>query len=334
MARVTEVEYERVEQACLELFRAGESISFAKVYQLIGSRGGQQVVTDMIRRWRQDIAQRVLTEREHPELPPLLIKASDDLIAGLWKLAQSQSQLSYRQQVESLEQREAVWQARLESAQAYADQVERENLGIQGELARAQGELQAREAAYQDLSERHQTLQALQAQTERARCQAREQISQLEATLQAESLRHEDARAAIKEQHASELRQVRLQADADRKHFMLQTDELRQSHRSQADSLRVQFDGARTEADTYRKQLNAARDEASRWQGRAEVTQQELLEIKGQATRMRDEAARWQGRAEVIQEELVRVRRQLAERGERTEPKKEANQPAPGEEGP
>lgn len=318
MARVTEVEYERVAHACAELFRAGESVSFAKVYQRIGSRGGQQVVTDMIRRWRQGIAQHLLAQREHPELPPALVQASDALIAGLWQQALTQAQAGYQEKTNVLARRETEWQSKLDSAQAYVDQVDRDNLTIQAELARAQGELQAREVAYQDLTERHQAQQTQLAQAERERAQAREQISQLEAMLAAERQRHEDAIGTLKEQHAGELRQVRLQADADRKHFMLQTDELRQAHRAQADQLREQLEGAHVTLDASRQQLNAAREQSSRWQGRAEVAQQELVELKAQAARASDEAARWQGRAEALQEALVVARQQLAGLGEHT----------------
>ena len=331
MVRVTEVEYERVAQACAELFRAGESVSFAKVYQRIGSKGGQQVVTDMIRRWRQGIAQRLLAQREHPELPPALVQASDALIAGLWQQALSEAQAGYQGQVEALARREGDWQAKLASAQAYVDQVDRENLGVQAELARAQGELQAREVAYRELTERHQSLQAQQARTERERAQAREQVSQLQATLAAERQQHADTIEALKSQHAGELRQVRLQADADRKHFMLQTDELRQAHRAQADQLREQLEGARAMVDASRQQLNAAREASSRWQGRCEIAQQELAELKAQAARASDEAARWQGRAEALQEALAVARQQLADLSEREGPKKVADQFDPRE---
>ena len=128
MSRLTQVQYEQVASACAELFRADDSVSCAKVYQRIGSRGGQQVVTDMIRRWRQDIAQRVLAEREHPQLPPVLVQASDGLIASLWQQALVQAQQGHLQQAEVLAQREVEWQQKLDAAQAAVDQMERENL--------------------------------------------------------------------------------------------------------------------------------------------------------------------------------------------------------------
>ena len=325
MARITGVEYEAVAQACAELFRAGESVSFAKVYQRIGSRGGQQVVTDMIRRWRQGIAQHLLAQREHPELPPALVQASDALIAGLWRQSLAQAQAGYQEKTNTLAQREAEWQSKLDSAQAYVDQVDRENLTTQAELARLQGELQAHGVAHQDLAERHQALQVRLDWVDQEWRNAREQASQLEATLAAERQRHADAIEALKGQHAAELRQVRLQADADRKHFMLQTDELRQAHRAQADQLREQLEGARATVDTGRQQLNAAREQASRWQGRAEVAQQELVDLKVQAAKASDEAARWQGRAEALQEALGVARQQLAGLGAQTVLKQSAD---------
>src|SRR5574344_1927145 len=182
MSRTTQVRFEDVAQACSELFRAGESVSFAKVYQRIGSRGGQQVVTDMIRRWRQEIAQRVLAKREHPELPPVLVDAS----------------------------------------QVYVAQVDRENLEVKALLARVQGQLQARELAHEELGQRYQALQEKLAQTERERVLAREQAGQLEGALASDRQRHGDAIQALKAQHATQLHQVQVQADSDRKHLMVQ----------------------------------------------------------------------------------------------------------------
>ena len=327
MSRTTQVKYEDVAQACAELFRAGESVSFAKVYQRIGSRGGQQVVTDMIRRWRQEVAQRVLAEREHPQLPPALVQASDGLIASLWQQALAQAQQGYLQQAEVLAQREVEWQQKLDAAQVHVDQVDRENLEVKALLARVQGELQAREVAHQELEQRHQALQGQLSQAERERVLAREQVGQLEAALESERQRHGEAVEALKAQHASELRQVRVQADADRKHLMVQTDELRQAHRAQAAQLREQLAGERVAVETSRQQLNAAREAGARWQGRAEVAQQELVELKAQAAKAQEDASRWQGRADALQEELAAARQQVDALSERLGAKKEASQP-------
>ena len=327
MSRTTQVRFEDVAKACSELFRAGESVSFAKVYQRIGSRGGQQVVTDMIRRWRQEIAQRVLAEREHPQLPPVLVEASDGLIASLWQRALAQAQQGFVEQAEALAQRELEWQQKLDDAQEAVDQVDRENLEVKALLARVQGQLQARELAHEELGQRYQALQEKLAQTERERVLAREQAGQLEGVLESERQRHGDALEALKAQHATELRQVQVQSDADRKHLMVQTDKLRQAHRAQAEQLREQLDGARSTVEASRLQINAAREAGSRWQGRAELLQQELAELKALAAKSQEDAARWQGRAQALQEALGEARQQVDALSERLGQQKPPEQP-------
>jgi len=324
MSRTTQVRFEDVAQVCSELFRAGESVSFAKVYQRIGSRGGQQVVTDMIRRWRQEVAQRVLAERENPQLPPALVQASDGLIASLWQQALAQAQQGFVEQAEALAQRELQWQSQLDAAQAAVDQVDRENLEVKALLARVQGQLQAHEVAHEELVQRHQALQEKLAQTERERALACEQVGQLEGALASDRQRHGDAIQALKAQHATQLHQVQVQADSDRKHLMVQTDELRQAHLAQAQQLREQLGAERLALETSRQQLNTAREAGARWQGRAEVAQQELAALKVQAAQHQEEAARWQARVQVLQEALGVARQQvdvLSERvGERNPP--------------
>lgn len=313
MSRITQVQYEQVASACAELFSAGESVSFAKVYQRIGSRGGQQVVADMIRRWRQDIAQRLLVQREHPALPTSLVQASDDLMARLWQQAQEQAQLLLEQQAQDLAQQQVQWQHKLEEANAYVAQVNRENLEVKALLARAQGKLQARELAFEDLAQRHQVLRGDLAQVQKEHIAARQQVVQLEALMTAEHQRHVEAVEALKVQHADALQQVRLQGEADRRHLLQQTDELRQAHRAQAEQLREQLEGARAALEGLRQQLSIAREEGARWHGRAEVVEQEVASLKEQGAKAQEEAARWQGRAQALQEALELARLELAE---------------------
>ena len=326
MSRLTQVQYEQVASACADIFRAGDSVSFAKVYQRIGSRGGQQVVSDMIRRWRQEVAERLLAERAHPQLPPELVQASDGLVAALWQQALGVAQQGYQQQVEALAQREVDWQRQIDASQAYVGQVDRENLEIKAQLAHVQGQLQAQQAAYQELSQQHQGLQDKWAQAEKARVLAQEQVAQLQAAIESEQLRHAQALENLRVQQASELRQVRVQADSDRRHWMLQTDELRQAHRAQATQLREQLDAERVAVETIRQQLNAAREAGARWQGRAELAQQELAELKLQATQNHEDAAKWQGRADALQEALAAARQQVDALSERLDQPKDAAQ--------
>ena len=165
--------------------------------------------------------------------------------------------------------------------------------------------------------QRHQALQEKLAQTERERALAREQVGQLEGALASDRQRHGDAIQALKAQHATQLHQVQVQADSDRKHLMVQTDELRQAHLAQAQQLREQLAGERVAVETSRQQLNAAREAGARWQGRAEVAQQELVELKAQAAKAQEDASRWQGRADALQEALAVARQQVDALSER-----------------
>ena len=313
MSRLTQVQYEQVSSACAEIFRAGESVSFAKVYQRIGSRGGQQVVSDMIRRWRQEVAERLLAQREHPQLPHELVQASDGLVAALWQQALGSAQQGYQQQVQALAQREAEWLRKLDDSQVYVGQVDRENLEIKAQLAHVQGQLQAQQAAYQELSQQHQGLQDQWAQAEKARVLAQEQVAQLQAAIESEQLRHAQALEALKVQHAHDVRQVQVRADEDRRHLLQQTDELRQAHRAQAEQWREQHQGAVATLEAVRQQLSNAREEGARWQGRAQALQQEMGEVKAQGVKSQVETARWQARALALQEALEVARLELAE---------------------
>ena len=77
--------------------------------------------------------------------------------------------------------------------------------------------------------------------------------------------------------------------------------------------------------ETSRQQLNAAREAGARWQGRAEVAQQELAELKLQATQNHEEAAKWQGRTDALQEALAAARQQVDALSERLGRKRVAN---------
>jgi len=287
MVRVSGVQYEVVADACRALFEAGETPSFAKVYAAIGSRGGQQVVSDMIRRWRQDVASQVLAKRKNPALPAELVETSDQLIAQLWQGALARAEAAYTEQVHALAAARADWEARLARAAQKAAEDGRRILVLEGALATAEATREAREAALVELEARLRETQAALTTREAQGVELREDLARLEATGAAERARHDDAlrtqqaqhAAAIQSKddaHAAALAQVHRQVEADRRHFLLQTDELRQAHKMEAAQLREQLASARDQAEAYRRQAYAARDESARWQGKAELFQDEL----------------------------------------------------------
>ena len=128
MVRKTDVQYEQVAKACVELFQAGETVSFPRVYAAIGNKGGQQVVSDMIRRWKQETAQVITAKRENKSLPAELVSASDSLVEGIWKLAQEKAEASYQGKLGELALKESEWQVKLDLAVEKVQEVERDNL--------------------------------------------------------------------------------------------------------------------------------------------------------------------------------------------------------------
>lgn len=305
MVRRTEVQYQQVADACTMLFRAGETVSFPKVYLAIGSKGGQQVVSDMIRRWKQETAEVITATRENIALPADLVKASDDLVEAVWKLASARAEESYQQKSGELAMKESEWQATLEKSAARVEAVERENLAIQAEVASCKATLIARDETIAELEVRLREAQASLAARDDQVTALREDLARTVATMESERSRHDELlqaaqaqhEAAVQkgqERHAAALAKAHDQADADRRHFLQQTDDMRQAHRAQADSLREQLDGQRVQAETFRRQAYEARDEASRWQGKCELLQSDLADarrILGKVQRHRDRKA-------------------------------------------
>lgn len=291
MAKITDVQYEQVALACLELFRAGDSVSFPKVYQAIGSKGGQQVVSDMIRRWKQETAAAMTAKRDNPSLPPALVSASDDLVGAIWKLALARADEAYQQKLGELAMKESEWQVKLDAADAQVQSVEHANLVIQAELASYKATLRAREESNAELETRNRELQASLSARDDQVAALREDLARAMTTLEGERVRHDDALQAAQHQHeeamraekgrhTAEMSEVHRQAEADRKHFLQQTDDLRQAGRIQADHMREQLVNEKAATEGYRKQAYGARDDAARWQGKFELLQSDLEEAR------------------------------------------------------
>lgn len=291
MARNSSVEYADVASACVQLFHAGESVSFAKVYALIGSRGGQQVVSDMIRRWKTEVADRLLARREHPELPEVLVSHLDEMAATVWRLALERSDETLTVARGELELERSEIRVRVQAADERAAGLEVQVHELQVELASTKSKLEARDLAICELDIRLRELDAVRVEKEAQIGGLREDLARALASLEAERVRHDDALLAMQrihegavqkktEAHVAEIAALQERADANHRHFMLQTDEIRQAHKAKADSLLEQLEGQRMAADGYRRQAYQARDDASKWQGKFELVAEELAEAK------------------------------------------------------
>lgn len=300
--RTHEVSYERVELACIELFKQGESISFSKIYSLIGNRGEHQVINDMIRRWRQETIARMLTEREQPLIPAPLIKASDALMSQMWKMALEHADTMHQNKANQLARYEADLQIKLATAQAYVDEISAENQELKTRLMYSERASQTLEQNYRELNQVHQLLQQRLDEAHKQQGAIDTRIDQLLAERTIERKQHEETIASLQERHTVAIRHEQQQASTDRKQLMLQLETLRQTYREQTDSLRQQLDGAHAKAISHEHQAQMAQEERNRQQNRADALQKELSELLLQAAQIRDEAARWQARAELMQQ--------------------------------
>lgn len=304
MPRVSEVAYERVAQACVELFQAGDTVSFAKVYALIGQRGGQQVVSEMIRRWKQEVAARLLAQRQSPQLPAALVGHADHLVQALWQAALAEGEQALAERSEALAQQVLAWQAQLAQADARVAECERAHLHVQGERDALEAAWRERGDTLTLLQQQHHELQQQHASGLQDLSAARSQLVEREAQWQQQQLLHDKHLQALKAQFADERQQADARADADRRHLLQQSDALRQTHRSQIEALRQQLEAMGQRLEQHSQQAEAQRDEAFRWQGRAEALQTEARRWQLQAESSTELAAQWQGRARRLQEEL------------------------------
>lgn len=291
MARTSSVEYEDVASACISLFKAGETVSFPRVYEQIGRRGSQAVVTDMIRRWRQATADRLLGKREHPELPEFLVEQLDDLALRVWKNSMTAAHQTLDVARGELELERSEMQVKLDAADERAEAAEARTAALELELVGVKATLSAREAKLYELDARVRELEAVRAEKESQVAALREDLARALANQAAERTRHDEtlsilqqrhveALVQLQEKHAAELAQEQERTDSERRHFMMQTDELRQAHRQQAEQLKEQLEGTKIAADGYRKQAYQAREETARTQGKLELVTAELAEAK------------------------------------------------------
>lgn len=291
MARETEVQFSKVEEACIQLFQAGESVSFAKVYSLIGGKGGQQVVSRYINQWKQETADRLKAARKSP-LPQELVSVADTLVGEVWRQATDRANADLIQERGKLDLERADMQAQLAAAANQVSDVERENARLQGELTGLNAALAAQQIANQELDARVRELTAALAARDDQVAGLREDLARALATLASERSRFDETLQAARQQHAAELDQVHAQADTDRRHFLVQVDQLNQANRVQADHLREQLAGQQAQADEYRRQAYQARDDAARWQGRAEAAREELAEAQKILSKIRRHRAK------------------------------------------
>lgn len=298
MARETEVKYEAVAAACVQLLQLGESVSFLKVYQLIGNKGGQAVVSEMIRRWRQETAATLTAQREGPLKSDALVAASDKLLASLWQMALGEAEVAYQQKIGELAMKESEWQMQLDLAAERLLEQEKMQLKLEGELKEARAIQEVQVATIAEKTLQLAELQSTLAAREEQISALREDQARTIATLESERARHDEriidlekqhevAVGVERDRHAAAIREINDNVDKDRRHFLTQVDALNQAAHTKSlavESLKAELlskiENAKAEANSQRINAGNARDLASKYQGQVELLQGELAEAK------------------------------------------------------
>lgn len=302
MARNRSVEYEDVAKACAQLFAEGEAVSFAKVYALIGNRGGNAIVNGYIKQWREEVAGQLQAKRSNPELSPELVDASDALLARLYKLALADAEKAFDAAREQLARDREDWQRQIDLAEEAREAAMNRSAEFERQLEVARAAAEAREQAYLELETRHAETTAKLAAREDQIAAMREDQARIVATLESERAqhsleyaalqqRHEAALVAERERHeaalqveqtkmAGELAREREILAGERKHFAATTDRIRQENKAELSELQekvtqltTDLASSRETAETYRKQTWQLRDELNLLRGRVEASE-------------------------------------------------------------
>lgn len=111
----------------------------------------------MIADWRKEMANRFMAGRTNPDLPEELITEADKVLTVVWRLALEKSDAAYADERNRLGRTGADMAANVTQAQERAAEFEREALSLQGELQALQVRLQGSHAEIEDLRQRWPT---------------------------------------------------------------------------------------------------------------------------------------------------------------------------------
>ncbi|MGE3345893.1 MAG: DNA-binding protein [Ramlibacter sp.] len=276
------------EVCVLLFFRYGLTPTANKLYQLV-RKGSMSAPAEALARFWETLREKSRVRIEHPDLPQQLQVAAGEMVSNLWQQAQAAALESLAQQREEARAAVVAAEGVAQSAGGRADAAEAalgvtrdelratlERLGeLQGELARARGEVTAQ-----------------QRQVDAAAVQRRELQAALNAAQESFTRELEQQRAtarAVEERHAGEMKRVLLDVDRERGNAGKLQKEVEQMRRETAG----QADAHRRELLDRQQQLDALRQRNGELEGRAaELLEQRDLQVREiEAMRQRIETA-------------------------------------------
>lgn len=245
MARVSDVDTDRVASICFELLAQGDNPTFPKVYEALGRKGSAKVVQDAISAWRKDVSGKYFAQRTRPGVPDVIVSATDQLADAIWAQALFAASAGYEDDRKRIEDEmvsiraqtaREVEEHRDQANQIAADwraselrneMLSRDVVALKERLQDTEGQLRARDETIAGqmalMAEKDRQLKAQHAQVLDLERERKEVYSRLDAALlqgrQTET-RFTESEAALKvardliERHLREIEQLRLNKDA------------------------------------------------------------------------------------------------------------------------
>ena len=295
MGRQTSIEFEDVEQACEAALAAGESITFANVYERMGRKGGAAVVQRLIAQFRSErgvAADGTVRAYEAPE--DFVEHFARPFFERCWKRAVAFNEEFHGGKLEEAKREYSALEARLEDAKS---QTEAANT-----LATIlQAELNATCVDRSRLEEQVAQIQSALADTTRtrdqfaARCGELEKVvEQLNSTLRDELAKGARLLAKTKEECGAQLSTERERSDGERRMLMEQTDRLRQESSAQVAELKRNLASREKIEGEHRARAEKVAMELKEAHGR-------LRELEVALAASRDRAERAQARVDELQ---------------------------------
>jgi chromosome segregation ATPase len=314
-------------EVCILLFfRHGITPTANKLYQLV-RKGSMSVPTEALSHFWDTLRERSRVSVEHADLPDELRTAAGDMVAAVWKTAQTMA----RESVAQLRQEAAAAADSARDAEAQAKAAEETALG---ELERTREQLREAEALIGQLRQELAAAAATHAGTVTRLEDARQLLAQTQATLE----RARDEHAAEREKLADRTRlaeeryadmEKRALVDIDRERtasakLQKALESERAEHLKSIDRLRAECHTFQVEVGRLSEQVGALQNATMALKDERDRAHDQLRETRAQLEAMIRQAASDATRAEHFGEELKRLRKAQPAAPAASEPKTRA----------
>lgn len=304
------------EVCVLLFFRYGVTPTANKLYQLV-RKGSMSAPTEALNQFWKTLRERSRVTIEHSDLPDELRAAAGDLVAALWRSAQSKShealaafQIDATAAVDSAKVDVARAQAAqadalhaLEQARAKLSASEKDAAHLREELAASAATRESLEAR---LGEEHRQMHTLQAR-----------MDQLSAEHATERERLADRTRLAEERFAEMEKRALVEVDRERTaaaKLQKRLDMERAEHTAALDRSRSEYNAAQTTIGHLREQIGALQNSVETLNHERNRERAELQDARTDLDAAVRQAAGDSARVDQLRDELERARREASTR--------------------